>query len=232
MTRVRPASVRGTLYLFVGFGLLLTPVLVDTFDVGNPNRYQYEAAELTVHDNGTVDVPIQVGRADSSVACFESRPSRACMLEHGIHERGGIQYDGVSSSIMYHDYQFVYIYGEGFFEPTTTDVNDTIEYSLTHVPHTEALDIVATDSDRVSTGLREAITTGESVTSDELEGTGEIVRHDGSYYVVYLASSDVEKAERRGFVSVGQWLFALAGVGLLLRGQRLRVEASDSNEWY
>lgn len=224
---------RGILYLLLGFGLLLTPVLVATFDVGDPDRYEYEAFEVTFHDNGTFDVPVRAGRVDPSVACFEQGETRSCMLEKAIHANGGIRYEhGLPSSFLEHDYHYVYIYGEGFFEPTTTQANDSIEYTLTPVERSRALRFVATDSDRVSTGIRNAITTGEHVTNDELDGTGELVEHEDSYYVVSATASTTSSGERRWFVAVGQWALALVGVLLLLRGQLLRVQAGDPDGWY
>ncbi len=217
---------RGGLYVVVGFALLLNPFVVGALDIGDPDSHTYEPTEVTFHDNGTLDRPGGVGEIDPAVACFESIPQRTCMLERAIRANGGVQYDGLSSTFLRHDYRFVYVYGEGFFEPVADDPgNGTVEYTLAPVSQSAALDSISDPSREATEGVRTALETGEYRTSDPLDGANELVVYDGSYYVVSEVSSRTTTGERRTIVVFLQWTLGAAGAWLVLRGQRLRVAA-------
>jgi hypothetical protein len=225
MARSLSPSQRGALYVVVGFALVCNPFVVGAFDIGDPDSYRYEPAEITFFENGTYDAPVGTDAIDSEVACLDSYlPTRSCMLERAVHANGGLLYDGLQSNFIDHGYWYVYVYGSGFFEPVAEETeNGTVEYGLSPVSQADALDDVATPFDRAPSGVRTAITTGEFRTSDPIDGTGELVRHDGSYYVVRSVTSKTTEGERRGVVILLQWVLGVGGGWLVLRGQRLRV---------
>ena len=217
---------RGSILLVLGFVLLLNPLAVGHFDLGDPDHYRYESARMTFHGNGTYDAPTGTRRFDSDVACLNYPPRRACMLERAIHANGGVSYeDGASKHFLWTEYDHVFVYGEGFYRPVAEELpNETVHYDLQRVPMTEALDYVATPIDRASPGVRRAIRSGSFETSDELPGANELVRADGGYYVVYPAAYRVENgSERSSFVVFLQWVLGFLGGWLVLGGQRRRV---------
>ncbi|WP_459193366.1 hypothetical protein [Halosimplex sp. J119] len=225
MTQSLTARQQGALYVVVGFALLLNPLVVGALDLGDPDSYTYEPKEITFYDNGTYDAADGADAADPRVACLDdSLPTRSCTLERAVHANGGVMYDGLPQRILSTDYWYVYVWDEGFFEPTSADWgNDTYEYGLEPVARSQALDYVAVSSDEASTGVRRALETGQYRTSDPLDGADELVAHDGDYYVVTATSYSTTDEERRNVVIFLQWIAGIAGAWLVLRGQRLRV---------
>ncbi|WP_415379699.1 hypothetical protein [Halosimplex sp. TS25] len=218
-------SARGEICIVLGFALLLNPFVVGAFDVGDPDSYTYEPKEVTFYDNGTYDAADGADVVDPRVACLDDTlPTRSCAVERAVHATGGVTYDGPPSNFLDHDYWYVHVWGEGFFEPVAEELeNGTVEYGLEPVPRSEALEAVSTQIDDASNGVREAIETGEYRTSDPLDGADELVVHDGSYYVVTATSYRATGSERRGVVVFLQWALGAGGAWLVLRGQRLRV---------
>lgn len=225
MTQSLTERQRGELFVVAGFLLLLNPFVVGALDLGDPDSYTYEPKEVTFYDNGTYDAADGADVIDPRVACLdENLPTRSCTLERAVHANGGIMYDGLPQRVLSTDYWYVYVYGEGFFEPTSLDWgNDTYEYGLEPVAQSRALDYVAVSSDDASTGVRRALETGQFRTSDPLDGADELVVHDGSHYVVTATSYSTTGEDRRTFVVALQWALGFAGAWLVLRGQRLRV---------
>lgn len=214
---------RGSLLLLLGFVCLLNPGIVGAFDIGDPDYYRYEPLEVTFHENETIDVPIEVGTVDSDVACFEQFPRRACMLEQAIHANGGLQYDGLPERVLESDYDYVWIYGEGFFEPIAEETDETVTYDIRPVDQSTALERITTPLENAPDPIQTAVTTGRYETSDELENSAQLVRDDGRYYVLHLAEAHVRPGERLTIVVILQWVLGVVGAGLILRGQRLRV---------
>ncbi|WP_018257733.1 hypothetical protein [Halomicrobium katesii] len=220
---------RGEVAIIVGFALLLNPLVVSAYDIGDPDSYRYESSEVEVYANGTYHTSATTNHIDSDVACFGDMLSRSCVLERAIHENNGITYDGSPRSFMSHDYAYVHIFGSGFFQPATTgSQNGTVRYGLEPVPQDKALDRIATPLSETSPGVRTAISQGKYVTSDELSGAEELVSTDEGYFVVYAAASSVDHtAERTAAVVALQWILGFTGAFLILRGQRRRVERGD-----
>lgn len=217
---------RGGLYVVVGFALLVNPFVVGALDLGDPDSYTYEPKAVTFYDNGTYDAERGVDHLDPEVACFEWPRSRTCLLERANYANGGLVYDGVPSQFLRYEYRYVYVWGEGFFEPADEQFeNGSVEYGLQPVARPAALDRIAAEPDRVSAGVRTAIETGQYRTSDPLDGADELVAHDGGYYVVTATSYRTTPGERRDFVVALQWVAGAGGGWLVLRGQRLRVAA-------
>jgi hypothetical protein len=217
---------RGEVAIVVGFILLLNPLVVGAFDIGDPDRYRYEASEVSFVANGTYTFSTHPIPLDSDVACFGDVPSRSCVLERAIHTNGGITYDGPTELFIDNEYSYVHIWEEGFFQPVSEErQNGTIWYGLEAVPQEEALKYIATPVERTNKGVRTAIETGSYETSDELSGAHELVRADDSYNVVYPTVVQEHRGiERSLTVVVLQWLLGIAGAILILRGQRHRVE--------
>lgn len=219
---------RGELAIIVGFALVLNPLVVSAYDIGDPDRYRYEPSEVEFHTNGTYHTSATTDNLDSDVACFGVPQSRSCVLERAIHENGGIAFDGPPKMFMSHDYAYVHIWESGFFQPATTEgENGTVRYGLESVPQEAALDYIATPSSKVSPGVRTAITQGEYVTSDELSGAQELVSTDEDYFVVSAVSSVDHTSERNVAVVALQWVLGFIGAFLTLRGQRQRVKQGD-----
>lgn len=221
---------RGVLAIIVGFALVLNPLVVGAYDIGDPDRYRYEPSEVEFYTNGTYHISTTTDIADSDVACFDGfLQSRSCVLERAIHANDGIAFDGPPTNFVSHDYAYVYIWESGFFKPTTTESeNGTVRYELEPVPQEEALDYVATPFSRASPGVRTAISQGKYVTSDELSGAQELVSTDEGYFVVSAVSYSVHhQSERKETVVVLQWILGFVGAFLILRGQRQRVERGN-----
>lgn len=212
--------------IIVGFILLLNPLVVGAFDIGDPDRYRYEASEVSFAANGTYTFsthPVPIG---SDVACFGDEPSRSCVLERALHTNGGITYDGPTNHFIHNKYRYVHIWDEGFFRPVSEErPNGTVWYGLEAVSQEEALRYIPTPLERTDRGVRTAIETGSYETSDELSGAHELVQADDSYYVVYPTVVQEHRGiERSLTVVVLQWLLGIAGAILILRGQRHRIE--------
>lgn len=213
----------GALRIVVGLVLLANPFVVAEFDVGDPDWYRYEAAEITFDEDG-IQVPRGLHEVDPDVQCLETLPTRSCMLELGIHRQGGLEYDGLPDQFLQSEYSHVYLYGEGFFEPVAEGSNGTVRYDLRPVPREEALDDVSIDVDRVPEPTRRVVLSGPMETSDELPGANELVATDDGYYVVHDVAHHETSGERTPFVVTLQWLVGGVGLWLVLRGQRLRVD--------
>jgi hypothetical protein len=209
----------------LGFALLLNPWVVSTYDIGDPDTYRYDAAEIEVYDNGTYDYTTQALPLDPDVACFGDRPTRYCMLEHAVHANGGIAYDGLPRSFLAHEYSYVHIWEEGFFQPSTAGgPNNTVVYGLEAQSQDDVLDQIAQPLSRANDGVKTAIETGTYETTDELAGTHELVRADDRYYVVYPELIEERESERTTAVVLLQWMLGILGAFLVLRGQRHRIE--------
>ena len=206
--------------------MLLNPLVVSAYDIGDPDRYRYEAGEVEFFANGTYTHPIPTSPLDPDVACFGDLPSRPCVLERAIYANGGITYDGPPGQFMSHEYSYVHVWGEGFFQPVTGEGQDgNVSYGLEPVPQEAALDGVATPLSRVNHGVMIAIETGAYETSDELPGAHELIQAGDRYYVVHpTASHEHRGSERTPAVVVLQWMLGFTGAFLMLRGQRHRVE--------
>lgn len=217
---------RGEISILVGFALLMNPFVVGAYDIGDPDWYRYEASEIEFHPNGTFDMSPPATPLDPDVACLGDLWSRSCVLEHAVHANGGITFDGPPQAFINHEYRYVFIWEAGFFRPTAKDVQDgTVRYDLEPVPLDEALDRIATPLSRADTGVRAAIKSGEYETSDELSGAHQLVSDDGQYYVVHARAYHVEPGpERMPAVVALQWVLGFIGAGLVLRGQRQRIE--------
>ena len=217
---------RGEAAIVVGFILLLNPLVVGAFDIGDPDRYRYEASEVSFSANGTYTFSTHPVSLDSDVACFGDEPSRSCVLERAIHTNGGITYDGPTNDFINNEYSYVHIWEEGFFRPVSEErPNGTVWYGLETVSQEEALRYIATPLERTNTGVRTAIETGSYETSDELSGTHELVQADDSYYVVHPTVVQEHRGTERSLtVVVLQWLLGITGAILILRGQRNRIE--------
>lgn len=217
---------RGEAAIIVGFILLLNPLVVGAFDIGDPDRYRYEASEVSFAANGTYTFSTHPVPLDSDVACFGDEPSRSCVLERALHTNGGITYDGPTNHFIHNEYGYVHIWDEGFFRPVSEErPNGTVWYGLEAVSQEEALRYIPTPLERTDRGVRTAIETGSYETSDELSGAHELVQADDSYYVVYPTVVQEHRGMERSLTAVVlQWLLGIAGAILILRGQRHRVE--------
>jgi len=217
---------RGEAAIIVGFILLLNPLVVGAFDIGDPDRYRYEASEVSFAANGTYTFSTHPVPLNSDVACFGDEPSRSCVLERALHTDGGITYDGPTNHFIHNEYGYVHIWDEGFFRPVSEErPNGTVWYGLEAVSQEEALRYIPTPLERTDRGVRTAIETGSYETSDELSGAHELVQADDSYYVVYPTVVQEHRGMERSLTAVVlQWLLGIAGAILILRGQRHRVE--------
>jgi len=221
---------KGVLVIALGFVLLLNPHVVGAYDIGDPDHYHYESSQVTFYPNGTVDGPDGVQDLDSQVACLEELPTRSCAIEIAVYENGGATFDGPRDMFLQSSYSYVYLHGEGFFEPAAVPSGDTTHYDLERASRTEALAAVSTQIQRASDGTKTAIREGSVDTSDPIEDAHELIKSGGQYYVVYPTSSEVVSAsaavgagERGAGVVVMQWILGIVGAGLILYGQRLRV---------
>ncbi|SDN26566.1 hypothetical protein SAMN04487949_3772 [Halogranum gelatinilyticum] len=218
---------RGTLTVLVGFALLLNPFVVGHFDIGDPDRYEYEASEVSFTEYGTSDIPRGVDVVDPQIACLDGYPpSRSCVLERAIHANGGLWYDGPPAHFLRSDYEYVFTETEGFHELVAREGADNqIKYDSRPVPTDEALDRVATEYEHAPRKAQFTIDSGSYAARDPIDGANELVEKNGSYYVVHETRVRRNADERSQIVVLGQWVFGIAGAGLVMKGQRARVEA-------
>lgn len=214
------AKYRQWVGLLVGVLLLANPLVVGITDVGDPDRYRYEAIQVASPD-GTVDVPAGVDVRESEILCLQTPPTRACMVERAIVERDGITYDGLPRRVLTADYAYVYDEVDGtdrFYQVTTNETSTgEINYSHERVANQRVLRSVATPLQRASRGIRTAIESGSYVTSDPLEEAETLVRTDQGYYVVHATEVHETSGERRVVVRALQWIAGALGVFLIYR---------------
>lgn len=221
---------RGTLTVLLGFVLLLNPFVVGYFDIGDPDRYEYEAYEISFTERGTAEIPREVHTVDPQIACLDHFLwSRSCVLERAVHENGGLQYDGPPSNFIHREYEFVFVWEEGFYEPVAEQLDDdTVRYDMRQAPTDEALDGVSTEYEHADRTIQYTIRNGNYTARDPIDGTNELVERDGRYYVVSSpggGSYGGDDSGRSGLVVLAQWVLGIAGARLILEGQRTRVEA-------
>lgn len=220
---------RGTLTVLLGFVLLLNPFVVGYFDIGDPDRYEYEAYEVSFTEQGTAEIPSELHRVDPQIACLDHYLwSRSCVLERALHENGGLSYDGPPSNFIDQEYEYVFVWEEGFYEPVAEELDDdTVRYDMRLVPTSEALDGVATEYEHADRTIQHTIRNGNYTARDPLDGTNKLVERDGRYYVVdgFTGWEDDGDGGRSDLVVLAQWLLGIAGARLILEGQRTRVES-------
>lgn len=218
-----PSRYRIGIMFVVGLLLITAPAIVGWFDLADLDRYRYEAERVEFTEDGyRVDAPVDV--IDEDAACLQFSPRRRCMLERAIHQNGGLEYDGLPSQALANRYW--YVYGDGQFYRTVANETDdgTVHYDLRPVSTDEALKYISTEQWRASSTVKRAIRTGSVTTDDELDGANELVEMEDGYYVVYAASVYETSRERNPWIVGASWTASVAGLGLLLRAQRLRVE--------
>lgn len=66
---------RGAVTIIIGFALLLNPFIVNTYDIGDPDRYRYERSEVEFYANGTYNYSTLALPLDSDVACVGDLPT-------------------------------------------------------------------------------------------------------------------------------------------------------------
>ena len=219
-----PSRYRVVVLFGLGLLLLAAPALVGWFDLADLDRYRYEAERVEFTDDGwAVDGHVAV--IDGDAACLGRFPDdRACMLEHAIHENGGLEYDGLPSQALGSRYR--YVYGEGQFFRTVANetANGTVRYDLRPVSTDEALAAISTERWRASSTVKRVIRSGPVTTTDELDGANELVEMEDGYYVVYATSIHEVHGERNPYIVGAAWVAAAAGLLFVLRAQRLRIE--------
>ncbi|SFL12974.1 hypothetical protein SAMN04487950_2631 [Halogranum rubrum] len=224
-----PPRRRGTLTVLLGFVLLLNPFVVGYFDIGDPDRYEYQAYEVSFTEQGTAEIPREVDTVDPQIACLDGlRPSRACVLEQAVHEDGGVWYDGPPATFIYRQYDYVFVWEKGFFTPVAEEYADRpVRYDMKPVATSEALDRVSTEYEDADRAIQYTIRAGNYTARDPIDGANELVERDGQYYVVdgFNGWEDDGDGGRSDLVVLAQWLLGIAGARLILEGQRTRVEA-------
>lgn len=202
----------------------MIPIAVGAFDLGGP-RHRYRACEVTV--NGTGD-PIGIVPDESrsvitvsgvrSVGCGEltRSPSWGCLLEEHVAATGTLtvdttRYEGPTDPFVRLD--------AGYFRRTVSENNGTTTVSLELVAARTVLETVGDDLHDVPAPLARAVRQGSARSTVEY-GTGRYVLDGGKYCYVSRAGQSGGVAGRWGFSTVG----ALAGLALLARGHRLRIE--------
>ena len=224
----------------IGLGVLLlaNPLYVDALHLDQPNWYWYESGEVTVGDDGVRLPRGALNGMDDDVACLaDSPPSRACAVEHAVLRRGNLtlaeSWGALISNAGPLGYRYAYL-NSSFYEPVVREEGDWTVLSLDRTPAVEALGDVADPVSRADRGVRRAIRSGSVRTHRELEGANQLWKEDGRYYVVYRTSFGNSgpfdflgvgfgRALETAITVVGM----VAGLVLVLRGQRRRVDA----EW-
>lgn len=206
--------------LLLGVVLLLNPLVVGVTDVGDPDRYRYEAATVVGQD-GSIDVPLEVQRVDDDVLCLDQPITRTCMLERAALARGGLVYDGLPAQVLDRDYEYLYDEVNGtdrFYRPITTETaGGEIRYTHERVPLRTALREVSVSLAMASAPVERAIEEGAVITSDPLPGANRLVRTGSTYVVVHRVAMHETEGERRGIVLALQWLAGGLGVALVHR---------------
>lgn len=216
-----------TLRIVVGVLLLASPLYVGHLHLDGAAMYRYEATDVT-YDDG-IEVDVHADGVDDEVACLRGNlPSRACSLEYAVLARGGnltapVGWGGFVSEHSPQGYRYAYLDGR-FYAVRATGRDGESVLSLNRTPAEEAMADVATPIGRTSPGVRRAIETGSVRTRGELDGADQLVSDGGDYYVVYRAAY---RSSGFGSPLLEDGLTALgfvAGLWLVLGGQRRRIE--------
>lgn len=229
---MRLSETKALLSISVGLLLLLNPLYIGFFHLGDPT-YRYERVEIELTDDGyrTADQSLGLERIDSDVACLRGYPTRACQFERFLHEGGN---GTVPSNFRFHhagrEYSAVLLDGQ-FYKPRSVERNETWYMTLEPASKGETLKRVSTAYAAAPAPIQHAVRTGSVSTHREPGMTNELVRRDGNYYVVTERYSEKQEASGVGWLLHHLLLVGgiVAGFFFVLRGQRLRVTERRPN---
>ncbi len=163
------------------------------------------------------------------MACLRGYPTRACHFERHLYNGGNrIVPTNYRFPHAGREYSVVFVNGQ-FYEPRGIERNGTRYMTLESASKEETLTRISTAYADAPAPIQHAVRTGAVSTHREIELTNELVRKDGNYYVVtHTGKQDA---------SNGLWILnkvllvggIVAGVFLVLRGQRLRLSERRRN---
>lgn len=222
----------GRLLIAVGVVCLLNPLYIGVLHLDEPEWYRYEAAELHLRDDGSLDGPL-ASVNDPDVACL-NRAWRDCLFEQHVLDSGDVPVTGAAwmarNSGTGHEY--AYLDGQ-FYETTAAEQDGRQSLALEPLDSTQAIAFASTPLDEAIPPVRRAIGGATVTTRQPLAATGHLLQDtDGTFYVlVRVASHSLgEEAFARAqteerIVEIGlMTLLGAVGLGLVLRGQRIRIE--------
>jgi len=210
-------------YLVVGLLLVLNPLAVQAFDLGGP-RHQYRAYEVTVQsdridfeDPGEAGFLLVGGVEGIACSVFTVSTPWRCTLEAHVAGTGNVsltatRYDSPPRE------PFVRLDGE-YYRRVVEQRNDTTTLSYEPVTARTVLETVSEDVESARDPVARAVRSGTARSTVEME-TGRLVRDGEQYYYVTRIGSTDGVPGRSGLSTIG----ALAGLALLARGHRLRIE--------
>ncbi|MFB6138663.1 MAG: hypothetical protein ABEJ42_10085 [Halobacteriaceae archaeon] len=190
----------------------------------DPTWTRYEAHPVAI-ENGSVSTAVN----DPDVACL-SDAYRTCGLERYTHEHGGVV---VNNTLLVenrvHGYDYVFLGSDGAFETDHVESGETARLTLEPVSAEEMLLGASTPVDRGPPVVGAVISDGSATTREHHDLSGLLFSTgDGEVYTLSAVASASAGGPLSGafgrYLELGLTaLLAAAGLGLVLRGQRIRV---------
>lgn len=220
----------GLLLVLLGLVLVANPLYL--FEHADETRYGYTVSEIeyTEGTTGYIRAPTTIEGLD----CYRV-PSRGCLFAEAIVQQGNgsLRLDVGHRARYYDSTEFVAVEsapnGEPFYrrEVDVSEGNrtapDTVTYSLEPVATQTVLRTVARNVSEVSEPVGELVRTGNLTLYDQTLREGVVVRDDGAYYVVTQRSRQSPDLSRDDAAFLHSAVAAV-GLGVAVKGQRLRVE--------
>lgn len=225
---------RDILVLFIGLGLLLSPVPVALGYVGGID-YQYESTEVvttgdTVAFADASEVP-EGTPISEDIACSGSQVERACALESELTNGKSIPL-GVESenpeddpAITSSSYEFVQVNDEMYRAVYRTADDSSVDVALSSTSASTALHAVSLSPERrvVPSAVVEAAETGEATSTNAVDVPQTPIVIDGEYYRVYVSEEGSDASNSP--LSLGLFFTAaLGGVLLLSLTRKVRLK--------
>lgn len=239
---MRPES-KTFVAILLGFALLFNP-FVPGIHFGDGSVYQYEAASVEYHQDGSLSVTsVRTGEAlervplDDEITCFGGGLRRACQFEYYVLDGGNVS--SYPRSFGNARYEFVYV-NQQLYRPTSVERGGDWYMALEPVNDSDPLRFAVAETE-IPSVERRLVADGRVLTYGELPHAGQLIEVGGEYYTLYSTASKSYSgggsfcassgkgfcgaADRKRLVdsalTVASWL---AGLGLLALAQR-RIRA-------
>jgi hypothetical protein len=220
----------GVLLVLLGVVLVANPLYL--FEHAGETRYEYTTSEIE-YTEGTTGY-VRAPTALDGVDCYRAQ-SRECLFAEAIVQRGNgsLRLDVDHRAHYYTPADFVVVEsapnGEPFYrrEANVTEGygadRDNVTYSLEPVATETLLREVARNVSEVNEPMAELVRTGNLTLYDQTLQEGAVVTDDETYYVVTRQARESPDLSRDDAAFLHSAVAAF-GLGLAVKGQRLRIE--------
>lgn len=209
------ARSRTIYYLVVGLALISAPLWMGVaVDALAGQSVTYHAVDVNPNGDGvTMDGLTGVVREDGieGIDCyFDANQSYTCLLEQQLLD-GSLTVEKVPGGTP----NTRYVHHDQFYERHRTNRSGKVILELRPVSASAVLQNVSTPLEEASDPTKTAIETGTGRARPDMENSNEIVRANGSYYLI--APESMPPPREESSVPLG-WLSVLVGLLALWRG--------------